>query len=94
MRFLSKVIGRCLSIRFVATLSLLACTVWSAPVTGLLDETHAATRAVMAVQSEVTPSLMQEQGILGAAVGLDESGTHTLVAYVDREADSDGLDSK
>src|SRR5205814_5455449 len=38
---------------------------FAAPPTGVLDETHAAIRAVMAVQSEVTPDLLQQPEILG-----------------------------
>jgi hypothetical protein len=50
-----------------------------------LDQTHAAVRAVMALQAEVTPGLMSSDVILGTAVGLDESDLQpALVVYVDR----------
>ncbi len=53
----------------------------------ILDETHAAVQAVMAVQEEVTPSLMEQPEILGTAVGLDNiAGTPVLTIYVDRDA--------
>ena len=40
----------------------------------------------MAVQGEVTPDLMEVEGILGTAVGLDEADQPALVVYVDRDA--------
>jgi hypothetical protein len=61
----------------------------AAPV-GVLDETHAAVRAVMAVQGEVTPALIEKPEILGTAVGLDAAGTPALAIYVDRAAGNVG----
>ena len=55
------------------------------PPEGVLDQTHANVRAVMAVQGEVTPGLMSTDGILGTAVGLDDKGQPALVVYVDKE---------
>src|SRR5438128_508237 len=40
----------------------------------VLDETHPAVRAVIAVQDEVTPELLQQPEILGTAVGVDAVG--------------------
>ena len=57
---------------------------------GLLDDTHAAVRAIIAVQSEVTPSLMQQPEILGTAVGVDAAGVPALTVYVDRDAANAG----
>ena len=42
----------------------------AAPPAGILDDTQANVRAVMAVQGQVTPDLMQRPGVLGSAVGL------------------------
>ena len=53
---------------------------------GLLDENHPAVRAVIAVQDEVTPGLMQQPEILGTAVGADISGNPVLKVYVDKDA--------
>jgi hypothetical protein len=58
------------------------------PPTGLLDDTHAAVRAVMAVQSEVTPDLLQQAEILGTAVGVAATGVPVLTVYVDRDAEN------
>jgi hypothetical protein len=49
------------------------------------DETHAAVRAVMAVQQEVTSDLMQTAGVLGTAIGLNESSQPSLIVYLDRD---------
>ena len=53
---------------------------------GVLDENHPAVRAVMAVQDEVTPGLMQQAEILGTAIGVDTTGNPLLTVYVDRDA--------
>lgn len=63
---------------------------FAAPPAGVLDETHAAIRAVMAVQSEVTPDLMQQPEILGTAVGIDAAGTPVLTVYIDRDSANAG----
>src|SRR4051812_10876756 len=52
---------------------------------GLLDNDHAAVRAVIAVQDQVTADWMQRPGVLGTAVGLDATDTPSLVVYVDRD---------
>src|SRR5438876_11405351 len=59
---------------------------FASPPIGVLDDTHAAIRAVMAVQGEVTPDLMRQPEILGTAVGVDAAGTPVLTVYVDRDA--------
>src|SRR6266571_7212940 len=69
---------------------LLSISAFAAPPAGVLDETHAAIRAVMAVQGEVTPDLMQQPEILGTAVGIDANGTPALTVYVDRDAANAG----
>jgi hypothetical protein len=48
-----------------------------------LDHQHAAVRAVMALQADVTPGLMSTAVILGTAVGV-ESETPVLLVFVDR----------
>ncbi|MFN2507528.1 MAG: hypothetical protein ABR589_02010 [Chthoniobacterales bacterium] len=57
---------------------------------GLLDNTHAAVRAVMAAQQEVTAEWMRQPEVLGTAVGLDAAGTPALVVYIDRDAEKAG----
>jgi hypothetical protein len=69
---------------------LLVVNAFAAPPAGVLDETHASVRAVMAVQSEVTPDLLQQAEILGTAVGVDASGIPALTVYVDRDAANAG----
>lgn len=63
---------------------------FAAPPAGVLNETHAAVQAVMAVQSQVTSDLMRQPEILGTAVGLDAAGTPVLTVYVDRDATNAG----
>jgi hypothetical protein len=63
----------------------------ASPQPDILDEAHAAVQAVMAVQQEVTPSLMEQPEILGTAVGLDNiAGAPVLTVYVDRDATNVG----
>ena len=57
---------------------------------GLLDNDHAAVRAVVAAQEEITPAVMQRPGVLGTAVGLDVNGDLAVVVYVDRDIDNAG----
>jgi hypothetical protein len=57
------------------------------PASELRDETHPAIRAVMAVQDEVTPALIQQPEVLGTAVGVDAAGASELTVYVDRDAE-------
>src|SRR6266513_1382565 len=63
---------------------------FSAPPASVLDETHASVRAVMAVQREVTPDLLEQAEILGTAIGVDASGIPVLTVYVDRDAANAG----
>jgi hypothetical protein len=66
--------------------AILPVSAFTAPPAGVLDNTHAAVRAVMAVQSEVTSDLMQQPEILGTAIGVDAAGVPVLAVYVDRDA--------
>src|SRR5512133_1242048 len=86
MKFSNCRIPRFLRAFFLLASSLLAAAGLAAPSPAVLDETHAAVRAVMAVEGEVTGSLMQSAGILGTAVGADDAGTPALVVFVDKEA--------
>jgi hypothetical protein len=78
--------------QFLATIVfvLLPVAAFGAPTAAVLDETHAAVRAIMAVQSEVTPALMQQSEILGTAVGVNTAGVPVLTVYVDRDAANAG----
>jgi hypothetical protein len=58
---------------------------WAAPAEDILDNTHASVRAVMALQGQMTTDLMKLEGILGTAVGLDDSDQPAMVVYVDRD---------
>jgi hypothetical protein len=80
------------ALKFVAVIVsvFLPISVFAAPPAGVLDDTHAAIRAVMAVQSEITPSLMEQSEILGTAVGVDGAGVLVLTIYVDRDAANAG----
>ena len=61
-------------------------TALAAPPAGVLDETHANVRAVMAVQQEVTTDWMRQPEVLGTAVGLDGAGNVSLLVYIDRDS--------
>jgi hypothetical protein len=69
---------------------LVSLTSFAAPPGGVLDDTHANVRAVMAVQHEVTGNWMQQPEVLGTAVGLDAAGKPALVVYVDQDAGNAG----
>jgi hypothetical protein len=56
------------------------------PSTEILDETHAAVQAVMAVQEDVTPALMEQPEILGTAISLADTGNPALAVFVDRNS--------
>ena len=64
---------------------LMASLAWANPPDGVLDETHAHVKAVMAVQGDVTPGLLALDGILGTAVGVDDNNQPNLVVYVDQD---------
>jgi hypothetical protein len=74
--------------KFLAPIALLffSISAFGGPPAGLLDDTHAAMQAVMAVQGDVTADLMQQPEILGTAVGVDSAGSPVLTVYVDRES--------
>lgn len=55
---------------------------------GLLSMDHPNVKAVLAVQKSVTPGLMGLPGVLGTAVGLEDSGQTALVVYVDQDSPS------
>jgi hypothetical protein len=69
---------------------LVSLTSFAAPSAGVLDDTHANVRAVMAVQQEVTADWMRQKEVLGTAVGLDASGNTSLLVYVDQDATKAG----
>ena len=69
---------------------LVSLTSFAAPPAGVLDETHANVRAVMAVQHEVTANWMRQPEVLGTAVGLDVAGKPSLLVYVDQDASNAG----
>ena len=69
---------------------LVSLTTFAAPPAGVLDDTHANVRAVMAVQHEVTANWMRQSEVLGTAVGLDAAGKPALVVYVDQDASNAG----
>jgi hypothetical protein len=63
---------------------------FAGPPAGVLDNTHANVRAVMAVQQEVTADWMRQPEVLGTAIGLDTSGNTSLVVYIDQDAKNAG----
>src|SRR5687767_1333107 len=69
---------------------LVSLTTFAAPPAGVLDDTHANVRAVMAVQHEVTANWMRQPEVLGTAVGLDASDKPALIVYVDQDASNAG----
>ena len=60
------------------------------PPDAALDTTHAKVKSVMEVQHKVTHGLMSMEGILGTAVGVDETGEPVLVVYVDHHGKGAG----
>ena len=74
----------------LAALACLPLPLFAGPPAGVLDHSHAAVRAVLAVQHEVTADLMRQPEVLGTAVGLDTEENAALVVYVDRDAASAG----
>jgi hypothetical protein len=72
-------------IAFVATVSTAA---WGGTPAEVLEQTHASVKAVMALQSAVTPELMKLPDILGTAVGLSAAGQPALIVFVDRDGAS------
>ena len=58
------------------------------PPAELLTLNHPRAQAVMAVQKAVTTEMMKLPGVLGTAVGLDDSGPTALVIYVDQDSPS------
>src|SRR5437899_6567292 len=90
MRSINRFIGNLFKFSAAIICAILAASTFAVPPTGVLDDTHAAVRAVMAVQSEVTPDLMRQPEILGTAVGVDTAGTPVLTIYVDRDAANAG----
>lgn len=69
---------------------LVSLTAFAGPPAGVLDDTHANVRAVMAAQHEVTADWMRQPEILGTAVGLDGAGNTSLLVYVDQDASNVG----
>jgi hypothetical protein len=65
-------------------------TAFAAPPAGVLDDTHANVRAVMAAQKEVTADWMRQPEVLGTAVGIDGAGNVSLLVYVDQDAKNAG----
>ena len=76
--------------KFLAAMAFVSVAIsgFANPAADVLDETHAAVRAVMAVQDEITPDLMLQPEVLGTAVGHDAIGVGVpaLTVYVDRNA--------
>src|SRR5947208_10777678 len=83
-------INRFLKVLAVIISSFLPLGALATPPAAVLDDTHAAIRAVMAVQGQVTPDLMRQAEILGTAVGVDAAGTPVLTVYVDRDSANAG----
>jgi len=79
-------------LKFAAAITsiLLSLGAFASPPPGILDETHAAVRAIMAVQGELTPALMQQPEILGTAISLDTDDNPELTVYADQEAENVG----
>src|SRR5436305_15221252 len=90
MSLINRFMHTALKFFTVIIFAFIALGAFAAPPAGVLDDTHAAVRAVMAVQGEVTPTLMQQPEILGTAVGVDGGGAPVWIVYVDRDAANAG----
>ena len=66
-----------------ALVALSSTVVRAEPPADILDLTHASAKAVVALQSAVTPDLMKWPDVLGTAVGFSEAGHPALVVFVD-----------
>ena len=80
----------CLLAAFLTTFFLaLVCLVAAAEPPGeILDSNHSSVKPVLALQSAVTPDLMQWPDVLGSAIGVNEAGQPTLVVFVDQNGPS------
>jgi hypothetical protein len=87
---MNRFIGSLFKLPTVIVLLFLSISTFADPPAGILDNTHAAVQAVMAVQGEVTPDLMRQPGILGTAIGVDAADVPVLTVYVDRDAADSG----
>jgi hypothetical protein len=67
----------------IALVALSSTVVQAEPPADILDLTHASVKAVVALQSAVTPDLMKWPDVLGTAVGFNQAGQPTLVVFVD-----------
>jgi hypothetical protein len=70
---------------YTLCIAIAATVVWAGPPDGILDQSHASVKAVMALQSAATPDLMKWPDVLGSAVGLDDAGQPALVVFVNRD---------
>ena len=55
-----------------------------------LNEHHSRVKAVLDVQTDVTPGLMGQAGVLGTAVAVEDTGETTLIVYVDQDSPGRG----
>ena len=62
---------------------LISISIRAKPSDGLLDETHAMVKNVMALQHEITSDLMKLEPVLGTAIGADATGEPELIVFVD-----------
>src|SRR5262245_20760089 len=85
MKRLFHVLQRALLAVGAAFAAFASTLVSAAPPDGILDHTHASIRAVMALQSSVTPELMKSPDVLGTAAGLSEAGQPAMIILVDRD---------
>jgi len=72
----------------IAFAAIASTAAWGGPPADVLDQTHASVKAVVALQSDVTPDLMKWPDVLGTAVGLSQAGQPELVVFVDRDGAS------
>jgi hypothetical protein len=73
---------------YTICIAIAAVVVWAGPPAGTLDQTHASVKAVMALQSAVTPDLMKWPDVLGSAIGLDDAGQPALIVFVNQNGAS------
>ena len=90
MLSVNRSIGSLFKFPAAIVLLFLSISTFAGPPTGVLDDTHAAVQAVLAVQGDVTPDLIRQPEILGTAVGVDAADVPVLTVYVDRDAANAG----
>src|SRR5947207_13510663 len=72
----------------IAFAAIASTAAWGGPPADVLDQTHASVKAVVALQSDVTPDLVKRPDVVGTAAGLSEAAEPELGVLVERDGAS------